>query len=220
MKVSEVLKNVYNMNWSNLNILECGANSAGHETADLEYSNNCWYLEPNDQDYNNLTQIRKNTLKLALSDKTGTIEFTISSHPGNSSCEYSEEHLNELKNYNSTFEKTVVDCITYDDLQKKLGLFFDVLVLDVEGHEPTILKTFIKMNKDSLPKIIAIECGYSWLERLEILESLGYKIDCYYFNNCYLSKGNIDKNIETINSYNNMWKNFIWNNVVIYENKL
>jgi FkbM family methyltransferase len=220
MKVSEILKNIYNIDWENLNILECGANSLGDETSDLENTNNCWYLEPNDMDYNNLIKVRKNTLKLALSDKTGVIEFIVSSQPGNSSCEYSEAHLNELKTYNSTFQNTVVDCITYQDLQKKLNTTFDILVLDVEGHEPRILKTFIGMPETLLPKIIVIECGYTWIERLDILQKLGYKIDCFYFNNCYLSKGDLNRNMENIDTYNRTWKKFVWNGTLIYETPL
>jgi hypothetical protein len=60
-----------------------------------------YYVEANLTDYNILKQNRKNTLNLALSDKNGKIMFTVSSHVGNSSCEYSEEHLEELKKYNT-----------------------------------------------------------------------------------------------------------------------
>jgi hypothetical protein len=41
-------------------------------------------------------------------DKNGKIKFTVSSHIGNSSCEYSEEHLEELKKYNTKFTTTEV----------------------------------------------------------------------------------------------------------------
>lgn len=220
MKVSEILKNIYNINWNNLNILECGANKDGYETSDLENNNNCIYLEPNDEDYDHLVKIRKNSFKLALSDKTGSTEFIVSSHPGNSSCEYSEAHLNELKIYNSTFRKTVVDCITYNDLQKKLDIIFDILVLDTEGHETKILKTFLEMSQTSLPKIITIECGYTWVERLDILQKLGYRIDCFYLNNCYLSKSDVDRNMENANDYNRTWREFVWNGTLIYKNPL
>jgi len=218
--ISKILKDVYQLNWVGLNILECGANIQGEETSSFESENNCWYIEANLADYNVLKQNRKNTLNLALSDKNGKITFTISSHAGNSSCKYSEEHLEELKKYNAVFTTTEVECISYGSLLEKLNLVFDVFVLDIEGHEKTVLNSWKSLDKKSLPSVLVIECGYDWSDRLLILKELGYKIDCYYFNNCYLSKENIKINEFATNTYNNQWKEFIWNNKIIYINEL
>ena len=218
--VSNILKDIYMLEWKGLNILECGANHSGEETVSFELSNNCWYIEPNIPDYNKLKNLRKNTLNLALSDNDGIIKFIQSSHPGNSSCEYSEEHLSELKMYGTKFTETEVECISYESLLNKLNLVFDILVLDVEGHEKTILKTFKNINKSKLPNIIVIECGYDWEKRLDILKEIGYRIDCYYFNNCYLSMGEIKVNKDMTNVYNNEFKSFIWRGRTIYNNEL
>jgi len=218
--VSEILTTVYSLCWNNLNILECGANVNGEETRALMSTNNCWYVEANPTDYQVLKTIKPNALNLALSDKDGSIEFTISSHPGNSSCEHSSAHLEELKKYNAIFSKMQVPCITYESLLKRLNLVFDVLVLDIEGHEAVVLNSWKHIPNDLLPQIIAIECGYDWNVRLSLLKNLGYKIDCYYFNNCYLSKPKTPVNQSTAKIYNTEWKNFEWNNKTIYTNEL
>jgi len=219
-KVSQILKDIYLINWSNLNILECGAHINGEETSEFELTNNCWYIEANKPDFDLLKTFRKNVLNIALSDQTGVLKFTISSHPGNSSCEYSKEHLDELKRYNSDFKEIEVSSISYIDLLKDLNLTFDVLVLDIEGHEKTVLNSWKTIDKKLLPSILVIECGYDWEERMYTLKELGYKIDCYYFNNCYLSTPNIKTNPELTSAYNNQWKTFIWDNKLIYTNDL
>jgi FkbM family methyltransferase len=219
-KVSDVLTSVYKINWTALNILECGANRNGDETSFFEPVNNCWYIEANYDDYEFLKKNRKNTLNYALSDKDGKINFTISSHLGNSSCEYLDEHLLELKKLNSSFIQTEVNSVCYQSLLKNLNLIFDVVVLDIEGHEKTVLKSFLNIEKNLLPKILVIECGYDWSERLDLLNQIGYKIDCYYFNNFYLSLDKIETDENNIKIFNNEWKNFIWNDKIIYLNNL
>jgi FkbM family methyltransferase len=222
MNVSEILKEIYQVEWIGLNILECGANIMGEETKNFESKNNCWYIEANESDYNLLKLHRKNTLNLALSDRNGKITFNVCSHVGNSSCEYSSHHLDELKKYGSSFKEIEVNCIKYDTLLEELGLVFDLFVMDVEGHEKKILYSWKKMNIEILPSILVIECGYDWKDRLSILKELGYKIDCYYFNNCYLTKlnTNIKINQKAVDNYNNKWKQFIWNDKIIYTNEL
>lgn len=219
-KISKILKNIYSIEWNNLNILECGAHKFGEETSDLESENNCWYIEANIHDYEILKSKRRNTLNLALSNKDGKINFIVSSHEGNSSCEYSKEHLDELKKYNTSFKEIEIDCISYNSLLNKLNLIFDVFVLDIEGHEKTFLLTWKEIDIKYLPTILVIECGYDWKERKSILIDLGYKIDCYYFNNCFLSKKEIQKNQNYLNQYNQEWKKFVWDNKTIYVNEL
>jgi hypothetical protein len=95
----------------------------------------------------------------------------------------------------------------------------DILVLDIEGHECAVLNTFYELQKEQLPKIICIEVGYDWMERKKILLDLGYVLDFYEFNNCYLSHSNVEKNVESIQVFNNNNKKFIWHNTLIYENE-
>jgi FkbM family methyltransferase len=219
-KASEIFKNVYDsFDWKGLYILECGAHQQGEETSNLSSTNVCWYIEPNPDDYKILSNLKTNTLNVALTNKNSQVKFTLSSHPGNSSCEHSNQHLTELKKYNTSFKEIEVEGMTYDSLLKKLNLTFDVVVLDVEGHEKAILETWKYLNKKSLPKILCIECGYDWNERLSILQQLNYKIDCYYFNNCFLSQQDIAANSNTTKIYNSEWKQFIWNDKVVYTNE-
>jgi FkbM family methyltransferase len=219
-KITTILKEIYYLKWEGLNILECGAQKSGDETSDLESNNNCWYVEANPEDFKILQTKRKNTLNFALSNYDGTIKFTISSHPGNSSCEYSQTHLDELKLYNTSYREIIVNCFTYESLLKKLDIKFDIVVLDIEGHEVKVLETLKKLNKELLPNIFVIECGYDWEDRLKLLKQIGYKIDCYYFNNCFLSKLETLTNVNQTKIYNNQWKKFVWYNRTIYLNEL
>ena len=211
---------LYPLSWNNLNILECGANVHGEETHCLMSTNNCWYVEANPADFEVLKKTKPNALNFALSDKDGYVEFTVSSHPGNSSCEHSDEHLEELKLLNVEFNKTRVASITYESLINQLNIIFDVLVLDIEGHEKTVIRSWNSISPNLLPRIITIECGYDWDARLSLLKDLGYKLDCYYFNNCYLSRPEVPVNIAIARNYNNEWKTFVWNNKTIYVNDL
>jgi len=217
-KISQILKDIYQLNWIDLNILECGSHTHGEETLEFEPDNNCWYIEANKEDYLLLQKFRKNTLNLALSNLDGVVKFVVSSYAGNSSCAHSPEHLEELNQYGSTFKEIEVEAITYNSLLKKLKIVFDIVVLDIEGHEKTVLNSWKLMDKTLLPSVLVIECGYDWNDRLSLLKELGYKIDCYYLNNCYLSMGNLSKNYEMIQNYNKEYPQFKWNNKLIYSN--
>jgi hypothetical protein len=84
------------------------------------------------------------------------------------------------------------------------------------------LNTFRELTIQQLPKIICIECGYDWIERKKILLELGYVLDFYEFNNCYLSHSTykVSKNSENINNINEKNKRFVWCKNIIYENEL
>jgi len=108
------------------------------------------------------------------------------------------------------------------ELLNKLKIVFDVFVLDVEGYETKILKTFFEIERNLLPNIIVIECGHDWQDRLSLLKALGFSEDCYYFNNCYLTKKefNVIKKIEELKKINTEWRYFKWGDKIIYENNL
>jgi FkbM family methyltransferase len=222
MKASEAIKKAYIIDFNNLNILECGAASA-EETGELSDSNNCYYIEAH---YNEYIELKKkyNVEHYALTDNNNTVEFVITSHRGNSSISHSKEHKNELlKYYNSTFTKTIVPATTYKNyIENIIKTNIDILVLDIEGHECTVLNTFKDLKIEQLPKIICIECGYDWIERKKILLELGYILDFYEFNNCYLShsSSNIKKNMNNINLFNQKNRKFVWHNYIVYENEL
>ena len=60
--VSRLLRDAYLIEWSGLNILECGAHTHGEETADLESHNNCWYIEANTEAFNILRTVKSTHL--------------------------------------------------------------------------------------------------------------------------------------------------------------
>jgi FkbM family methyltransferase len=170
MKVSEILKHCYNISLNNLNILECGAGAA-QETGNLLQTNNCYYIEAKYDEYIELKKNKYNVVNYALTDNNNTVEFFITSHGGNSSISHSEEHKNELiTHYNSSFTKTIVPATTYKNyIENIIKRNIDILILDIEGHECTVLNTFSELKTEQLPKIICIECGYDWIERKRIL---------------------------------------------------
>jgi FkbM family methyltransferase len=222
MKASEALSLAYDINFINLNILECGAGSA-QETHEFCSNNNCYYIEALYDEYIELKK-KYNVVYYALTDNNDTVNFSITSHGGNSSVSHSDMHRNELiTHYNSSFTNTVVPATTYKNyIENIIKTTIDILILDIEGHELTVLNTFHELTLDQLPKIICIECGYDWIERKNKLLELGYILDFYEFNNCYLShsSANINKNLHNIKLLNQQNKKFIWHNVVVYENEL
>jgi FkbM family methyltransferase len=223
MNASYFLKLAYDIDFYNLNILECGGCGAG-ETLDLIQDNNCYYIEANPTEYENLKQITNNgnVSFLALTDNNDSVEFLITSHSGNSSISHSNEHMDELINiHKSTFSKCIVPATTYKNyIENVIKTNIDILILDIEGHEYTVLKTFNELNTEQFPSIICIECGYDWNERKRILLELGYVLDFYQYNNCYLShiSRNIKKNSDIIKQINIDNPNFVWFGKTIYEN--
>jgi FkbM family methyltransferase len=223
MTASEVLRKAYGIDFNNLNILECGAAQA-QETKDFCNTNNCYYIEACYPEYEYLKLLNYNVYHYALSNSNDTLRFIVTSHGGNSSLSHSELHKKELINhYNSTFTEVFVPGITYKNfIQNVIKTNIDILILDIEGHECTVLNTFFELDITQLPKIICIECGYDWLERKKILLKLGYNLDFYEFNNCYLSHStyNCNKNTLNINRFNQNNKKFIWHDHLVYDNEL
>lgn len=215
--LKNLIENLYNEKIKNYNILEVGASDPeGIVTSEFINDNNVWFMEPVEPTFNRLISSYPQALNLALSDYDGTVNFTITSHGGNSSIDHCEIHKKELESYNSTFENVEVKCISYSSLLKKLNLIFDILVLDIEGHEVAVLKSIQTLDEKNHPKIVVIECGYDWKERLKILKQMGYCIDVYWENNCVLSK-NIKTNPEMIEICNKIYNKFEWFGQVIYD---
>ena len=225
MKASEILQLTYAIDFVNLNILECGACRAD-ETIEFCSKNNCYYIEANKVDFDNLKNLypSMNVSNLALTNHNNVVEFTLVSHEGNSSVCHSDLHREELeKHYNTTFTKTFVQGITYKKyLETVIKTNIDILVLDIEGHECTVIETFRELSTDQLPLIICIETGYDWLERKRKLLELGYVLDFYESNNCYLSLSNcgIQKNQDCMRVLNLNNRQFVWHEKVIYTNEL
>ncbi|MCB0340818.1 MAG: FkbM family methyltransferase [Bdellovibrionales bacterium] len=119
----------------------------------------------------------------ALSSSTGHSKFTHAVHPvhgnnfGNGSLAHTDVHMESLKQQNCELIEVEVPTTTYQDLIKKYGLKkIDLFVLDVEGHEVSILET-LTIN-DVLPLVFCIETGHVDSRAVtNILELLGYRYD-------------------------------------------
>ena len=220
MPVSDFLKEAYTIDFRNLTILECGGSAS--ETKDLSNTNHCYYIEAHYEEYKTLYDLNYKVYNYALTNTEQPVSFTITSHRGNSSVCHSELHKTELNSYGSIFKNVTVQGITYKKfIRDIIKTNIDILVLDVQGHECTILNTFFELDITELPKILCIECGYDWNERKQILLKLGYVLDFYEYNNCYLSHSTFDcKNISKMNRLNEKNQRFVWNNYVVYENEL
>lgn len=227
MSAHTYLVHAYTYDFSNRNILECGSHSSGSETESFRKNNNCFYIEANPTDYNNMLNqhdvTQKNVHNVALYNHNGRIRFTVTSHPGNSSVLHCDSHKKELQGYQSTFIDIDVECITYPHfIRNVIQRPIDVLVLDIEGVECDVLQTMKELTTTELPKFIVIEAGYNWPSRKTLLTELGYTVDFYQYNNAYLTHStlNVIKNTPFINKTNNENRQFVWGNQVIYVNDL
>jgi len=204
------------------NILECGASyyTQLQTYSALKQSKNIWYVEPTKSAYLDLKNRGLNVINAAVTTFDGEIDFTEAM--GNSSIKHSDKHMQWLKDRNVKMVQTKVPCYRYETILKKTNCTFDLLILDVEGHEKTIIESFKKIEKTKLPKIMSIECGYYWENLKPSLFELDYVIDYYYFNNCYLRLKDfeIKKDENEIHKINQSWKEFVFWDQVLYKNEL
>lgn len=133
-------------------------------------------------------------LQLALSDRDGTATFRNALHPvrgahfGNGSLGHTDAHVAELVDGGCTFEEFEVETLTYRSLLERIGLQrLDLFVLDVEGHELTVLE---RMRGARLwPRVFCVEVGNVGTDPIRsVLEPEGYVLDGIAFNNAYFSQ--------------------------------
>ena len=219
MNIFEPLIHSYDYDFRGKVFLECGTGADGVELEPFESIGSCFYIEANPDHFQKFTNKypTKQVYNMALSDIDGEVDFVMTSHSGNSSISHHQEHIKELISYGSTFQTIKCKSITYPSLMSMIGSRIDVFVLDVEGHELSILKSLLDVESDILPDILVVECGYDWKDRLHVLKQLGYGLDFHFYNNGYLSKQQIVKRQDVISRIRNMWKTWTWNNTVIYD---
>ena len=129
----------------------------------------------------------------ALSDHDGDATFTNALHPergarfGNGSLGHTDAHIDELVTAGCTFETFEVETMRYDTLLKRHEIdHVDLFVLDVEGHELSVLRGMV--GTQVWPRVFCIEHGNIGVESLqEYLTPLGYVLDRLAFNNAYFS---------------------------------
>ena len=219
MKISSIIEAAYKLP-DKFYALECGACRPEYiETEDWRRKHEVWLLEPNLEVYNQLKSLDYKVLNLALSDNNQKQTFYISKSEG--FCYLESSSLNDSqKNNEQELLSYEVECITYKNLQKKLGIIYDILILDIEGQEDRVLKNLLTIEKKYLPKILCVECGYEWEDRKKICKKLGYNLDFYYYNNAYFSLCNtFTKDINTIEAYNKSWPNWDYSGKRIYDNE-
>lgn len=153
-------------------------------------------VEPDVYNYKRLCINRPNTLNLdvGLSDKETDVTFYKAVHPtmgqafGNGSIKHHEIHRRHLINEGCKFEEHKIHTITYKQLIEKYNVKnVDLMVLDVEGHELSVLDGM----KDCLimPKVMCVEHGVLGIEMINNkMFELGYEYVNSSFNNSFYTK--------------------------------
>lgn len=132
---------------------------------------------------------------VALSDSESVATpFTHMIHPslgnqfGNGSIKHCESHIKSLLDSGCQTQEITVPTTTFAKLVQDLKLErIDLFVIDVEGHEMSVIKGM----KDAhvLPRVICIEYMHLGLECItKELEPLGYKFHSVAHNNAHFMK--------------------------------
>ena len=142
-----------------------------HGALSTKVGEQIFYQKPYFAGYNSLTREEKHDhesrvmFKNALWDKA--TKYTGS--------EKDEEVLVKTYDYNYVISSII---------KKRVN----ILILDIEGHEPELLKSMKdSVEESNLPEIIAIECGWTWKERKKLLKEMNYNLDFYSHNNAVFS---------------------------------
>jgi hypothetical protein len=87
-------------------------------------------------------------------------------------------------NEGCTFEEYKVDTLTFKKLVSDLGIVnIDLFVLDVEGHELSVLKGMD--GCPIMPSVMCVEHGHLTDQLTSAMKSLGYSFDKTSHNNSY-----------------------------------
>jgi len=119
----------------------------------------------------------------ALSHVDGTATFNHAVHAehgadfGNGSLGNTAEHMADLLGQGCTFETYEVETLRYDTLLDRHGIAeVDLFVLDVEGHELSVLRGM--EGTERWPRVFCIEHGHIGADKLrQLLGPVGYVFD-------------------------------------------
>ena len=186
----------YFFNWSSPGVcVECGAADGIGESTCYAFERHLGWKAVNIEafpgHFRRLEQNRPRSINIhaALSTDSAPKTFRQAVHPvygnnfGNGSVRHLQSHIDDLQQQGCRFEDVEVPGATWDAVCSRAGLTsVDLFVLDVEGHELDILRTFDA--RSLLPSIFVIEL---WpdneAEATAILAALGYLNDGTYRNN-------------------------------------
>lgn len=192
--IDKVIHEKYFKNTENGFFIECGAYDGVVDSNTL-----CFYKSKNWRGINIeavpilFNELKKNrpedlNLNLALSDKEGVSTFTqavdskyglYNGNFGNGSLKHTEVHKQELL-------KRECDFVEYEVKTESLFSLFEkhiikkpqLFILDVEGHEHTVLSTLDKISVLLQPEVWCIEYGHSGFNTIvEIMKYNKYTLD-------------------------------------------
>jgi len=135
----------------------------------------------------------------ALSDKQGTAEINITSFHGANSLEQQSKFHKHFNPQVKELSKETIEITRLDDISNKFPTnYIDILKIDVEGHELSVLKggtEFISKHVDTIICEIALQRDETWqnqsiFEIFSLLHSLGFClincVDLHYSKNSNL----------------------------------
>jgi len=148
-----------------------------------------WIFEQLEENRPNATN-----LNFGLSNKETNAIFHAVEHPEfglnctNGSLEHSPSHKDILDEIGCKIKDIEVQLTTWSHFIRKYDItHIDLFVLDVEGHELSVIKGMI--GAEILPDIICVEYGHIGLSKVRVaLESLGYYYDITSNANAYFIK--------------------------------
>jgi FkbM family methyltransferase len=186
----------YFFNWRSPGVCaECGAGDGVSESTCYTFERHLGWkainIEAFARHYSALERNRPRAINIhaALSIDSASKTFRQAVHPvhgnnfGNGSVRHLQSHIDDLLQQGCRFEEVEVPGATWEAVCAQARLTtLDLFVLDVEGHELDILRTF--NSRSILPSIFVIEL---WAENesevTAILADLGYLDDGTYRNN-------------------------------------
>jgi len=198
--VDKVLHEAYFADKTDGVAIECGASDGIRISSCLfferNYDWNVINVEPAPFLYNKLCMNRPHCVNInaALSNKNGSTTFKQPIHPrlgkhfGNGSISHTRQHLDKLKNTQKCkFEEYIVKTITFASLVENQQAYdIDLLVLDVEGHEPAAIEGM--KDTVALPRVVCVEYTRNKQLIKNRLDELGYVLDFKKHNNAYFIK--------------------------------
>ncbi len=153
-------------------------------------------LEPVPWIFEKLCQNRPSTrnLNVGLSERTGTSSFNSIIHPelgraiGWGAIDPAPDHLAQIQASGSEIEASEIAVLSWGDFISQEGIQqIDLMVLDVEGHELSVLSGM--RGSPVLPKVMCVEFGHAGFDAIrDEMDQLGYEYDTNSHANAFFVK--------------------------------